>query len=212
MSRGSNTTVKPVNVARVNIRKVAQAGMLSAVAIILMLFEFPLPFAPVFYKIDFSEVPVLVGSFVMGPAAGAVIELIKILLNLLINGTETAGVGEAANFIIGCAFCVPAGMIYQKLKTRKGALIGMSVGSVTMVILGSLINAYVLLPTYAVAFQMPIDRLIGMGTAINPAINSLTTFVLFAVAPFNLVKAVVVSLIVLFTYKKISPILKADGM
>ena len=99
--------------SRVKIRTIAQIGMLSAIAVVLMLFEIPLPFARL-YEIELSEVPVLVGCFAMGPLAGAVIELIKIILNLAINGTMTAGVGEVANFLIGCSLVVPAGLIYGK--------------------------------------------------------------------------------------------------
>lgn len=189
-------------------REMAQIGMLAAISVVLMLFEIPLPFAPAFYEIDFSEVPVLVGCFTMGPLAGAAIELIKILLNFVINGTQTAGVGEIANFIIGCAFCVPAGIIYKKNRTRKGALVGMATGTGLMVILGCFINAFVLLPVYATAFGMPMDALIGMGTAVNEHITSLSTFVIFAVAPFNLLKGILVSLIVLLIYKKISPVFR----
>ena len=94
--------------ARTNVRRMAQMGMLAAISVVLMLFEIPLPFAPAFYEIDFSEVPVLVGSFAMGPLAGAGIEFLKILLNFAVNGTDTAGVGEFANFLIGCALVVPA--------------------------------------------------------------------------------------------------------
>lgn len=173
-----------------------------------MLFEIPLPFAPSFYEIDFSEVPVMIGCFVMGPAAGAVIELIKILLNLIINGTITAGVGEAANFVIGCCMCVPAGLIYKYRRTRNGALLGMIVGTLVMTIVGCFINAYIMLPTYAAAFQMPIDSLVAMGTAINANITDLFTFVVLAVAPFNLLKGGLVSLIVYLIYKKIRPIFK----
>lgn len=194
--------------AKVGVRTIVQIGMLSAIAVVLMLFEIPLPFAPSFYEIDFSEVPVLIGCFVMGPMAGVAIELVKILLNLVINGTMTAGVGEIANFIIGCALCVPAGIIYKKMHTRKGALIGMATGTVVMTVLGCFINAFILLPAYAAAFQMPIDALVGMGTAVNSHITSLFTFVIFAVAPFNLLKGILVSLIVLIIYKKISPIFK----
>ena len=196
--------VKP----KVGIRTIVQIGMLAAIATVLMLFEIPLPFAPSFYEIDFSEVPVLVGSFVMGPLAGAVIELVKILLNFVVNGTDTAGVGEAANLLIGCALCVPAGIVYKRIRTRKGALLGMAAGTVSMAVIGCLLNAYVLLPTYAAAFGMPINALVEMGTAVNPGITSLSTFVLFAVAPFNLLKGVVVSLVVLLIYKKISPVFK----
>jgi len=109
---------------RISTKVIAQIGVLGAIAMVLMLFDIPLPFAPTFYKIDFSEVPVLVGAFTMGPVAGALIELVKILLNLLIRGTSTAGVGDLGNFLIGCAMCIPASLIYQKLHSRKGAIIG----------------------------------------------------------------------------------------
>lgn len=194
--------------ARVRVRTIVQVGMLAAISVVLMLFEIPLPFAPSFYEIDFSEVPVLVGAFAMGPVAGMAIELVKILLNFVITGTDTAGVGELANFIIGCSLCVPAAIIYKKKKTRKSALTGMVVGTVLMVVIGCFINAYVMLPVYAKAFGLPIDALIQMGTAVNPNITSLTSFVIFAVAPFNLLKAVLVSLVVLLIYKKISPVFK----
>ena len=189
-------------------RMITQIGMLGAIATVLMLFEIPLPFAPSFYEIDFSEVPVLIGCFSMGPVAGALIELVKIVLNLLINGSMTAGVGECANFIIGCSFCVPAGIIYQRHKNKKNAVIGMIVGTLFMTLLGCFVNAYILLPTYASAFQMPIEALVQMGTKVNGNINSLFTFVMFAVVPFNLLKGILVSIIVLCIYKKISPILK----
>lgn len=196
--------------ARGRVRKMAQVGMLAAIAVVLMLFEIPLPFAPSFYEIDFSEVPVMVGCFAMGPVAGAAIELIKILLNFAINGTTTAGVGEIANFLIGCALVVPAALIYRWKRTRTGAIIGMAAGTLIMTFVGCFLNVFVLLPTYAAAFGMPIDALVGMGTAVNSSIDSLTTFVIFAVAPFNLLKGVLVSLIVFLIYKKISPIFKMN--
>ena len=195
---------------RIGVRGVVQIGMLSAIAIILMQFEVPLPFAPPFYKIDFSEIPVLIGCFVMGPLAGAIVELIKVILNVVISGTTTVGVGDIANFLIGCAMCVPAGMIYKKYHTRKSALAGMAVGTVFMTVIGCILNAYVLLPVYAKAFEMPIDALVAMGTAVNHSITSLSTFVIFAVAPFNLLKGVLVSFIVFLIYKKISPIFKMN--
>lgn len=190
------------------VKALVKIGMLAGVAVILMLYEIPLPFAPSFYEIDFSEVPVMVGCFAMGPLAGAVIEFVKILLNFVFTGTTTAGVGELANFIIGCSLCVPAGLIYRRNRTRKNALIGMITGTVLMTVLGCVINAFVLLPTYATAFSMPIDELIAMGTSVNANITSLFTFVLFAVAPFNLLKGVLVSVIVFLIYKKISPIFR----
>ena len=210
MSTTTMTETREKSKERIGVRGVVQIGMLSAIAIILMQFEVPLPFAPPFYKIDFSEIPVLIGWFVMGPLAGAIVELIKVILNVVISGTTTGGVGDIANFLIGCAMCVPAGMIYKKYHTRKSALVGMAVGTVFMTVIGCILNAYVLLPVYAKAFEMPIDALVAMGTAVNHSITSLSTFVIFAVAPFNLLKGVLVSFIVFLIYKKISPIFKMN--
>ncbi len=193
-------------------REITIIGMLGAIATVLMLFEIPLPFAPSFYEIDLSEVPVLVGCFALGPVAGILIELVKIILNLILNGTMTAGVGELANFCIGCSFCIPAGLIYNSKKTKKGAIIGLVLGTLIMTFLGCFINAYVMLPTYAKAFQIPIEGLIEMGTKVNASITDLFTFVIFAVVPFNLIKGILVSIVVLFIYKKISPILKRKAL
>ena len=199
----SNTTNKT--------RKLVEIGMLGAIATVLMLFEFPIPFiAPPFYELDFSEVPVLVGAFALGPMAGATIELVKILINLLINGTATAFVGEIGNYLLGCSFIIPAALIYKKKKSKKTALSAMIVGTIVMTVFGCILNAYVLLPTYAAAFGMPIDAIIGMGSAINGNINDVMTFVIIAVAPFNIIKGVVVSVITLLIYKHISPILKGN--
>ena len=197
MSTNVATQNKSNTAGMSKVRFITQVGMLGAIAVILMAFEIPLPFAPAFYKIDFSEVPALIGCFAMGPAAGAMIELVKIVLHLLISGTSTAGVGDIANFAIGCAFILPAAWIYKAKHSRKSAMIGMAAGTV-----------FVLLPAYAKAFSMPIDALVGMGTAVNGHITNLLTFVVFAVAPFNLLKGAMVSVVVLLIYKKISPILK----
>lgn len=189
-------------------REIAIIGMLGAISVVLMLFEIPLPFAPSFYKIDLSEVPVLVGCFALGPVAGVLIEFIKIFLNLLINGTITAGVGELANFFIGCSFCVPAGIVYKRKTTKRGAVGGLVFGTLIMTFLGCFINAYIMLPAYAKAFSWPLDAIIEMGSKVNANITDLFSFVMFAVVPFNLLKGIVVSIIVLLIYKKISPIIK----
>lgn len=191
-----------------NVKVMAQIGMLSAIAAVLMLFEIPLWFGPSFYKIDLSELPVLIGSFAIGPTAGVLIELVKILLNFVIDGTTTAGVGEGANFLIGCAFILPSAIIYHRKKTRKGALLGMSIGIMTLIIVGSLLNVFVLLPVYSKAYGIPLEGLIEMGTAVNPYITDLSSFVMFAVVPFNLIKGVLVSSITFILYKKISPIIR----
>jgi riboflavin transporter FmnP len=176
-----------------------------------MLLEFPIPFiAPPFYEFDFSEVPVLIGAFALGPAAGAMIELVKILINLLINGTATAFVGEIGNYFLGCSFIIPAALIYKKRKSKKNAMIAMIAGTITMTVFGCILNAYVLLPTYAAAFGMPIDAIIELGSTINGNVTNIMTFVILVVAPFNILKGIAVSVITLLIYKHISPILKGN--
>ena len=204
----TNDTKRSRSGSGTRVQYIAQIGMLAAVATVLMLFEFPLPFVPNFYKLDFSEIPVLLGTFALGPVAGVMTECIKILLNFVINGTETGGIGEIANFLIGCSMCIPAGLIYQKIHNKKGAWIGLITGTLLMTVFGCLINAFVLLPTYAVVYGMPLDGLVQMGHALNPAINGVATFVVLAVAPFNLIKGVLISAILLLIYKKVQPILR----
>ncbi len=189
-------------------RKVASIGMFAAIAAVLMFFEFPLPVAPAFYKLDFSEVPVLIGTFCYGPVAGILIELVKILVKTVIKGTSTAFVGEIANFAIGCAMIVPAGIIYKLKKTRKRAIIGLITGTLVMAFVGAFLNAYVLLPAYSVAYGMPIDALVGMGAAINASVTDVLSFAMLLVVPFNLIKGVVVSVLTLLLYKHISRLIK----
>ena len=197
--------------SRSKVRTMAQVGMLSAIAVVLMLFEIPLPFlAPPFYQLDFSEVPALIGGFALGPVAGILIELVKVLLHMMIKGSATAGVGDLANFLIGCSFLVPASLIYRMHKTRRVAIAGMAVGTVSMAIIGCVLNAFVLLPAYTVI--MPMETILEAGKAVNANIDSVFTFVLIAVAPFNLVKGVVVSLVTLVLYKYISRLLKGGLM
>lgn len=197
--------------AGMGIHTVVCVGMLAAISTVLMLFEFPLPFvAPSFYELDFSEVPILIGAFALGPVAGVMTELVKVLLNLVINGTDTAFVGELGNFIVGCAFLIPASLIYQCRKCKKNAKLGLASGVLFMTAAAVVVNALVLLPAYSLAFGMPIQAFIDMGTAINPAIHGIWTFAFLAVAPFNLLKGLLVSVVVLLLYKHISPILKGN--
>lgn len=190
-------------------RKIAVIGVFSAISAVLMLFEIPVPFAPPFYKIDFSELPALIGTFAYGPVAGIMIELCKIVLKLLMKGTTTAFVGDLANFAIGCSFLLPASIIYLLKKTRKNAIIACIAGTAVMTVVGTAFNAVYLLPKFAQLYGMPLDAIIGMGTAINPAIHNVTSFVVMAVAPLNLLKGTSVSVVTLLIYKKISVVLKA---
>lgn len=189
-------------------RRAAYIGIFAALAAVIMYLEIPLPFAPSFYKLDFSEVPVFICSFSMGPVAGVVCELVKVILKLLLKGTTTAFVGDFANFAVGCSFVLPATIFYHAMKSKKGAIAGMAVGTVCMTVFGSLFNAVYLLPAFSKLYGMPLEAIIAMGTKVNGAINSVSTLVLFAVVPFNLLKGVVVSVITFLLYKRIERLLK----
>lgn len=192
---------------------ITKVAILSAMAFILMLIEFPLPFiAPSFYELDFSEVPVLIGAFALGPVAGGTIELVKILLNLIFNGTDTGFIGEFSNLVTGLVFVLPAAFVYKYKKTKVSAFLGLLTGGLSMVVLGCFINAYVMLPLYSKLIPIPIEAIIGMGTAIWPAIDSIFKFVLLCVAPFNLIKVILVSAVTMLLYKRLSPLLKGKKM
>ncbi len=192
-----------------NISWLVKVAMLGAVSTVLMVFEFPLPFiAPPFYQIDISEVPVLVGAFALGPVAGIAIEGVKVLLNLVINGTVTAFVGEIANFLTGVAFVFPAAWVYERHKSRKTAIWGLFIGGALMLLLGCFLNAYILLPAYGKAFKMPVDAFVNMAAEIWPFIDTMFEFVLLCVLPFNLIKVLLVSFITMLIYKPVSPLLK----
>ncbi len=192
-------------------RKIVMIGMFSAIASILMLFEIQMPFAPFFYKLDFSELPALIGTFAFGPVAGVMIEFCKILLKLLFKSTSTAFVGELANFAVGCSFILPASIIYLFKKNKKTAMIGCGVGTIILTIFGTAFNAVYLLPKFAELFGMSLEGIVAMGTQINPGITNVTTFVIMAVAPLNLIKGTSVSVVTLLVYKSLSPILKTQG-
>ena len=184
-------------------------AMFSALAAVLMLWEFPIPFiAPNFYEIDLSEIPILVGSFIMGPVSGVIMEAIKIILKLLIKGTSTAYVGDFANFCIGVCLVVPASIIYQKHKTKKNAFIGMLAGTLFMAVAGVVLNYFVMIPFYVKAFGMPLEAIIGAGVKIQPLVTNKLSFTIVCVAPFNIVKGIIVSLVTALIYKHISAFVK----
>lgn len=186
---------------------VTYSAVFAAMAGVLMTLEIPLFFAPTFYKLDFSELPVLICTFYLGPVAGVATEFIKILVKLLLKGTSTAFVGDLANFLTGCAFILPASIIYHAKPGKKTAIIGMAAGTLILAVFGSLFNAVYLIPKFAEMYGMPLEAIVSMGSEVNGAINSVITLVLFAVVPFNLVKGIVVSLITYLLYKRISPLL-----
>ena len=186
-------------------RRVSIIGISAAIAAVLHVLDFPLVIlAPEFYKLDFSELPVLLCGFYLGPSATVICEGVKILLKLLLKGTSTAFVGDFANFVVGCCFVLPATVIYHVRKTRKSAIVGLTVGTVSMAILGSAFNAVYLLPKFSELVHMSLDSIIAMGTSIFPGVNSISTFVFFCVAPLNVVKGALVSVLTMLLYKHVA--------
>ena len=155
-----------------------------------------------------AELPALIAGFAYGPVAGVMVEFIKIVLKVLFKGTSTAFVGELANFFVGCSFVLPTTVIYLAKKSKVNAIISCAVGTLVITIVGSSFNAFYLLPTFAKMFGMDIDTIIAMGTAVNSHVTSLSDFIFLIVAPVNILKGVMVSVVTLLIYKPLSPILK----
>ncbi len=199
--------MKQQNKSLFSLHNMTKIAILTAISAIIMLFEFPLPFAPSFYELDLSEAVILMGGFAMGPLAAAIMELLKNLLNLCINGTITAGVGELANFVMGCALVVPASLIYKYKKSFKGAIIALVTGIISLVVIGCFVNYFIMIPAYVKLAHFPMDAILTMSAEANSNVSSLETLIIFAVAPFNFVKGVACAVINLLLYKRLSKIL-----
>ena len=186
-------------------RRLCLIAICGAIASILHIFDFPLPFlAPGFYKLDFSEVPVMLCGFYLGPSATVACEAVKIFLKLVLKGTTTAFVGDFANFAVGCSLVLPAAFVYHTQKSRKSAIFGLIIGTIVLTVFGSAFNGLYLIPRFSQLYGMPLDAIVAMGTAINGGITSLWSLVLLAVVPLNLIKGITVSLLTLLLYKRVA--------
>ena len=186
-------------------RRVSIIGICAAIATVLHMLDFPVLFlAPEFYKLDFSELPVLLCGFYLGPSATVACEGVKILLKLLLKGTSTAFVGDLANFVVGCSFVLPATIWYHWHKSKHSAIIGLILGTVSMAVIGSAFNAIYLLPKFSQLYGLPLETIVAMGTAIRGGVSSVTTFVMLCVAPLNLVKGAMVSVLTMLLYKRVA--------
>ena len=187
-------------------RKLVGTAMLSAVGAILMYIGIKLPFMPSFITLDMADLPALIGSFAYGPARGAVICVLKNLLHLLIQGSQTGGVGEISNALFGIFFVVPAGLIYSKMKSKKGAFIGALVGAVAMAVMSIFSNYYFVYPVYT--NFMPMEAIIAAYSAINPKVTNLWQALIMFNMPFTFMKGMISLAISMLIYKPLSPILK----
>lgn len=187
-----------------NTRKMAAIAMMGAVGFVLMFIEVSVPIMPAFIKLDFSELPAVLAGFAYGPVAGIAVCLLKNALHLLV--TTTAGVGELSNFLLGIFFVVPAGLIYRKTHTRKGALIGAAVGCIAYALASVPINYFLIYPLFG-QFVVPMPVILSMYQALNPNVENLWEALTWFNMPFNLFKEFLVSVITFLVYKKLSPIL-----
>ena len=187
------------------VKDLVKISIMAALSFLIMLIEFPLPFMPPFLKLDFSEIPAMLIAFSMGPMGGVMVELIKNLLHLL--KTSTAGIGELANCVVGVSLVVPVGLIYKWNKSKKGAYAALAAGVVSMTVFASIFNYFVLIPLYAKVLGFPTEAIVAMGGEINHLIVDIKSLIAFGIAPFNLIKAVILAIIVAIIYKRLSPIL-----
>lgn len=192
---------------KMNTRTMVKTSVLSVLAFLIMYLEMPLWFTPPFLKVDLSDIPALIGAFSLGPVAGVIVELLKNVLNLAIEGTTTGGVGELANFFVGSIFVFAAGAIYQNKKTFKNAVLGMITGAIAMTLVAAVLNYYFLIPFYAKLFGVTVDQYVELGAQVNRFVSDYKTFILYGIVPFNLFKGIMVSIITIPLYKRVSPIL-----
>lgn len=205
MSANTNNAARQSTGTAFGVRYIAVTGILSAIAYVLMLIEIPLPMIiPSFVKLDFSDLPALVGSFAMGPVCGVIVELIKNILKMPFTGSF--GVGELCNFMLGAIFALTAGIIYKMNKTKKGAIIGSLAGALVMAVVSIPSNFFITYPFYY--NFIPEETVLQMYQAILPSVKSIFQCLLIFNAPFTFVKGMLDVLITLLIYKHISPILK----
>ena len=194
-------------------QKLIYTGMLAALAGVLMSLEFSVPLMPPFYKVDLSDVPSVMALFLMGPASAAWVEIIKILIKLITVGTNSFYVGELSNLIGVALFVVPLWLIYRKTgQNRKAAVWSLSASVVIRTAFACFVNAFITLPLYAAAMGVSLDEVVRMVAAVNPAITNLTTFIILATIPFNILKLGINYLIGYLLYERlhaVSPAFRA---
>lgn len=195
--------------SKLDVRKMTVTAMLSAIAFVLMFLDTAVPIMPSFIKLDLSELPALIATFALGPVCGVIVCLIKNLLHLLI--TTTGGVGELSNFILGAAFVLPAGLIYQHKKTKKNAIIGAIVGALAMAIISFPSNLFIVYPVYY--NFMPKDVIIAAYQAVVPFANidSIAKCLLLFNVPFTFVKGLISAIITILIYQPLRPLLKGNN-
>lgn len=178
---------------KLNVKAYVSIGMLSSIAYILMLLNFPLPPFPNFLMIDFSDIPALIAALIFGPIAGVLVELFKNILDYFMTGSATGvPVGHVANFMAGVLFVLPTYYVYNRLKTKKGMTIGLIIGSVVMAVMMSILNYFVFLPAYTLFLNMP-----GMSAP------EMRTMIVTGILPFNMIKGFIIAAVFLLIFSRL---------
>lgn len=183
-------------------------GLFGALSAVLMMFKIPLFFAPAFMKLDFAELPCILGGFMFGPISGVAIVLVKLIINLLLNGTDSMYVGEISNLLLSSTYVLTASLLYRGHKTKKRAAVSLLVSVVVTSLVSVLSNTYFTFPAYATVYGLSMDSIVEMTSAINPLVKDVPTLMIFSVLPFNLVKFGLVAVITFLVYKKLHLFIK----
>ena len=189
-------------------KNLTMIAMFSAISAVLMVFEIQLPFSPSFVKFDFSDLPVMLGGFLIGPFAGAIIVFMNILLHFLLNGTTSFFVGDLSNLLLTLSFVLPASFIYQQKKTKKTTIQGLLVSIICTSLLAIIFNLFLIFPLYLKVLNLKMVDLINMIHVVNPLVKDVFTMIVFSLLPFNLFKYSIVSMITMLSYKKLSILFK----
>lgn len=189
-------------------KNLTMIAMFSAISAVLMVFEIQLPFSPSFVKFDFSDLPVMLGGFLIGPFAGGIIVFMKILLHFLLNGTTSFFVGDLSNLLLTLSFVLPASFIYQQKKTKKTAIQGLLVSIICTSLLAIIFNLFLIFPLYLKVLNLKMVDLINMIHVVNPLVKDVFMMIVFSLLPFNLFKYSIVSMITMLSYKKLSILFK----
>lgn len=190
------------------LRRLTMAALCGAVSFVLMYFSFSVPVLSPFAEFDFSALPQLIGGFILGPAGAVEIIAVKIGLKLLFKGSNSLLTGELINVVLSLAYVLPAVLYYRRHKTKKGAIIGLILGTAVSVIASIPANVCLTFPLYIKLYGMNWESIIEICSAVNPWIKSIPTMVAFSIVPFNLVSRAVTSLITLLIYKRLSTPIK----
>ena len=189
-----------------NIRKMTSIAIMAAIAMVLQFIEVSIPIIPSFIKLDFSDIPELIIAFAYGPLEGVLVCLVKNLIHMPLS--SSAFIGELSNFLLGCCFVVPAGLIYKKNKSKKTALVASIIGAAVMAVLSVPINYFLIYPLYGKFLGFPIPAIVGMYQAILPSADTLIKDLIIFNVPFTLVKGLIDAAVTFLIYKRLSPILK----